>query len=88
MGQLLVDAPAEDVAPVEQDEQQQFTATGYDQEGNSFPISNVVWSVGNTNIGTINENGLFTAENLGNTRVTAASGSISGFARSSNLPNN
>jgi uncharacterized protein YjdB len=56
-----------------------FTATTLDQFGN--PISTtVLWSSSDTNIGTISQNGVFTAISPGTTTIMATSGTISGVA--------
>jgi len=54
--------------------EKQFTATGYDQYGEEFPI-NPIWT---TTGGTIDQNGLFTGTYTGDFTVTASDGSISG----------
>ena len=56
-----------------------FTATTLDQFGN--PISaTVTWSSSNINVGTIEQNGVFTAISPGATTITATSEFISGIA--------
>ena len=56
-----------------------FTATTLDQFGNHFPTT-ITWNSLDTNIGTINQNGIFVAISAGNTIITASNGNISGIA--------
>ncbi len=53
----------------------QFTAAGFDQYGNAYPLSSVTWSI--SGVGTISNAGLYTASALGTSNVTATSGSVS-----------
>jgi hypothetical protein len=55
---------------------QAFTATPKDQSGNSVSVE-VTWASSNITVGTINNNGLFTALANGTTTVTANVGLIS-----------
>lgn len=58
---------------------QTFTAQPKDQFGN--PISaTITWNSSNTAVGTITQNGLFTALSTGSTTITALNGSVSGTA--------
>ena len=58
---------------------QQFTATGTYTNGSTADVtSSVVWSSSNTTIAAINAGGSATGANLGNSTITAASGSIAG----------
>jgi uncharacterized repeat protein (TIGR01451 family) len=61
-------------------EQQQFTATAYDQVDNVMEGVTFNWTVGDDTIGTINANGLFTALAVGTTTITAVSGGVSATA--------
>jgi hypothetical protein len=60
---------------------QQFTATGYYNNGTNSNLTNsVIWSSTVTNVATINSAGLATAVSVGSTTITATSGTISGSA--------
>ncbi|MCR9253154.1 MAG: DUF5010 C-terminal domain-containing protein [bacterium] len=59
---------------IDQGATQQFTAQGYDQNGNPMTVT-INWSA---SVGTINSSGLYTATDEGNYIVTASNGSISG----------
>ena len=71
-----------DTVEVESQVSQQFTATGYDQFGIIMDNQPTwTWSVDESNSGTIDSSGLYTAPESGSTAtVRAASGSISGTA--------
>lgn len=56
-----------------------FTATTLDQLGNPFQTT-VTWSSSNINIGTITQNGVFTAISPGTTTIMAKSGNVSRVA--------
>jgi len=57
-----------------------FTATMFDQNGAAIEAI-VTWSSSNTRVGTIDpDTGVFTAEALGTTTITATNGSVVGFA--------
>ncbi|MDV4343621.1 tandem-95 repeat protein [Methanoculleus sp. YWC-01] len=57
---------------------QQFTATCYDQYGQTIPDVTVSWSSSNISVGTIESDGMFTALTAGSTTVTASADDISG----------
>lgn len=57
-----------------------FTATGFDQYNTEYPDVTLNWSSDNETAGTIDQNGLFTALNVGNAGVTARNGTVSGTA--------
>jgi len=66
---------------------QQFTATGYYNNGTNTNLTNsVIWSSTVTNVATINSAGLATAVSVGTTTITATSGTISGSAVLSTTP--
>ncbi|CVK34100.1 Ig-like domain-containing protein [Methanoculleus bourgensis] len=73
-----------DVSPVEAalevGETRQFTATGYDQYGNTIPTGEIVWSSTNEAVGTIDASGMFTALAAGSTELVAEANGISGKA--------
>ena len=56
-----------------------FTVTTLDQLGNPISVT-VTWISSDTNIGTINQNGVFLALSQGTTIITASSGTVSGIA--------
>ena len=61
--------------------EQQFTANGKDQYGNSISAGTVAWQSSSTAVGTIDSSsGLFTASSAGSTTITASSGGKSGTA--------
>ena len=75
------------VTTVQEGDNQQFTATSYDQFGNVISSGvTYVWSVSNASAGTINQNGLFTANTAGFyvnvVRVDATWNSVTKFDRS------
>ncbi|MCX5727022.1 MAG: DNRLRE domain-containing protein [Candidatus Saganbacteria bacterium] len=57
---------------------QQFTATGYDQQGNTIQFT-PTWSAEGT-MGAVSSTGLFTATAEGSGRVKASSGNVKGYA--------
>ena len=59
---------------------QQFTATAKDQSGNVMAGIIIAWTSSDTTVGTIGATGLFTANAVGTTTITATNGSISGTA--------
>ena len=59
---------------------QHFNATAYDRFGNAMPGIVFDWTSSNTTVGTIDQNGLFTARAIGNTTITATNGTVSGTA--------
>jgi endoglucanase len=61
---------------LEEGNTQQFTATGYDQNGDTIAI-NPTWS---TDGGSIDVNGLYTASTAGTYTITAIDGSVNGTA--------
>lgn len=61
-------------ATLDVDDIQRFIVTGYDQNGNAIPAGEVIWSSGNETVGTIDEDGFFTALAAGTATVTATSG--------------
>jgi hypothetical protein len=64
-------------APVQVGQKQQFTATGVYSDGSKKDISTSVnWSSSNTAVATITSSGLVTAAALGNSTISASSGSI------------
>jgi hypothetical protein len=64
-------------APVQVGNTQQFTATGTFSDGSTKDISySVSWKSSDTAVATINSTGLVTAAALGNSTITATSGSI------------
>ncbi len=67
-------------ASVETGQTQQFTATGYDQYDEVMESITFTWSSSNEAVGTITQEGLFSANSSGLATVTAASGSVSGTA--------
>ena len=60
-------------------ETQQFTASGFDQYNDPFPVT-VIWTSSSTAVGTITPVGLFTALTSGTTTITATDGLVSGTA--------
>ncbi len=58
----------------------QFEVMVKDAGGNEIEDPEVVWEVSNSEVGTIDENGLFTAATEGETEVIATSGELSGEA--------
>ena len=75
--QILVE-PSEAAIPV--GDQLQFTATLLDDENTPFDTT-FVWSLSKDDLGTITEDGLFTALARGNTFVYASVGNLQGKAR-------
>ena len=75
--QILVE-PSEAAIPV--GDQLQFTATLLDDENTPFDTT-FVWSLSKDDLGTITEDGLFTALAMGNTFVYASVGNLQGKAR-------
>ena len=67
-----------DNATVVHNQTQQFEAVGYDAVGGQVPIS-PTWSC-DPSVGTIDQNGLFTASGYGTGQVMATEGTISGSA--------
>ncbi|MBN2316912.1 MAG: Ig-like domain-containing protein, partial [Sedimentisphaerales bacterium] len=64
-----------------ENEQQQFTATGYDQYGDPIDTGDLTWESDDSEVGTIDENGLFTAGESGETTISATGdGNVSGSA--------
>ncbi|MBP2145739.1 PGF-pre-PGF domain-containing protein [Methanofollis sp. W23] len=61
-------------------ENQTFTAMGYDQDGNEMPEVAFAWSSSNETVGTVNETGYFEALSSGTTTVFAVSGDVEGSA--------
>jgi len=59
---------------------QQFTATAYDQYSNTIAGIVFAWTSSNTTVGTIDANGLFTANATGTTTVNATNGTVNGTA--------
>jgi uncharacterized protein YjdB len=55
---------------------QQFTATAFDQNHNVMPGVTFTWASSDTNVATIDQNGLATGVSQGTTFVTASSGSV------------
>lgn len=70
----IVVSPAN--ASIAQNDTQQFTAQGYDQNGDPIAMT-PVWS---TNGGSINGSGLYTGSAVGNFTVTASASGVSGSA--------
>lgn len=62
------------------DETQQFNATAYDEEGNEMPNIRFSWTSSDDTVGTIDDYGLFTALDAGETTITAANGTVEGTA--------
>lgn len=62
-----------------ENEQQQFTATGFDQYDDPIDTSHLTWESDDSDVGTIDENGLFTAVGAGETTISATGdGNVSG----------
>jgi PGF-pre-PGF domain-containing protein len=61
-------------------EVQQFTATAYDPTGSEIPPVVVTWTISDGAVGTIDENGLFTARSTGSATITATNGPVTGTA--------
>ncbi len=60
---------------------QQFNAIGIDQNGMpGDPTGPITWTSSDTNVGTIDNSGLFTALAVGPTTITATNGTVSGTA--------
>ena len=57
-----------------------FVATALDQDGNAMPGIDIAWSSSDPTVGTIDDDGVFTALAAGTATVTAASGDIAGTA--------
>ena len=57
-----------------------FVATALDQDGNAMPGIDIAWSSSDPIVGTIDDDGVFTALVAGTATVTAASGDIAGTA--------
>jgi len=57
-----------------------FVATALDQDGNAMPGIDIAWSSSDPTVGTIDDDGVFTALVAGTATVTAASGDIAGTA--------
>jgi len=63
-------------------EQQRFAATGTDQYSDPIATGDLTWESNNPGVGTIDEDGLFTAVGVGETTIRATGdGSVSGTAR-------
>ncbi len=56
-----------------------FTASPLDQYGNSI-TANIIWASNNPAVGTIDQNGVFTALSAGSSVISATSGSVVGIA--------
>lgn len=63
-------------ATVAAGESQQFTARGFDQEGQEITGLAFAWASSKQGVATIKQDGLATASNAGSTQVTAASGAV------------
>ena len=61
------------------DDTQEFNATAKDQDGNVMPDVVITWTSSNETVGTIDA-GLFTADVVGTTTVTAANETVNGTA--------
>jgi len=61
-------------------ETKQFNATAKDQYGNEIAGIVFNWTSSNITVGTINENGLFTAKAAGTSTVKATNGTVNGTA--------
>ena len=59
---------------------EQFSATALDQFGNAMTGVSVAWTSSNETVGTVDENGLFTALAEGTADVTATAGGVTGSA--------
>lgn len=59
---------------------QQFTATGFFDDGSTQQLTSVTWSSSNVNVASINSSGLATSTGIGTATITATSGSVSGTA--------
>ena len=59
---------------------QHFNATAYDRFGYVMPEIVFNWTSSNITVGTIDQNGLFTANAIGTTTITATNGTVSGTA--------
>ncbi|HEX8493428.1 MAG TPA: Ig-like domain-containing protein [Pyrinomonadaceae bacterium] len=55
---------------------QQFTARAFDQNNNQIPGVTFTWTSSNTNVATLDQNGLATGVGVGTTFITASSGSV------------
>ena len=58
----------------------QFNATAYDADGNEMPNIIFTWTSSDDTVGTIDEYGLFTSLDAGETTITVANGEIPGTA--------
>jgi uncharacterized protein YjdB len=56
----------------------QLTATAMDDQGNTVPIQNFLWSTSNINIATVFGSGLVTGKRIGVATITAQTGGVSG----------
>ena len=56
----------------------QLTATAMDDQGNTVPIQNFLWSTSNINIATVFGSGLVTGKRIGVVTITAQTGGVSG----------
>ena len=65
---------------LEEDATKQFNATAYDQNGDEMPDIIFTWTSSDETVGTIDENGLFTALDAGETTITAANETVEGTA--------
>jgi hypothetical protein len=71
-------APQNDPVVVTVGASQQFTATGYDTLKNAITLDKVVWT-GAFSLGSINEAGIFTADNVGGSQIVAVAEDILGL---------
>jgi uncharacterized protein YjdB len=62
------------------DDEQQFTAAGYDQYDDEMPGIVVTWTSSSETVGTVDETGLFTAIAAGETTITAEGEGVTGSA--------
>lgn len=73
LSSILITPP---ITSIMQGDTQQFSASGFDSNGTSVPVT-PVWDSSNISVGTISSSGLFTAINPGTTTITATNGSVS-----------